>query len=104
MRAADLVICHAGHGTLVRALTAGAPVLAVPAAGDMNENAARLAWAGLGLRLPRRLATPRTIRAAAARVLADGPMRERVRALAPVNGPRRAADLLESFVARRPLP
>ncbi|MFZ0040312.1 MAG: glycosyl transferase, partial [Solirubrobacteraceae bacterium] len=30
-----LVICHAGHGTLVRALASGRPVLAVPHIGDM---------------------------------------------------------------------
>ncbi|WP_187368880.1 glycosyltransferase [Baekduia soli] len=42
----DLVVCHAGHGTLVRALSAGCVVVACPAAGDMNENAARVDWAG----------------------------------------------------------
>ncbi|MGX6448919.1 glycosyltransferase, partial [Patulibacter sp. S7RM1-6] len=46
MPAADVVVCHAGHGTLLRALGAGRPVVAVPAAGDMFENAARLAWSG----------------------------------------------------------
>ena len=35
------VVCHAGHGTLARALASGAPVVACPAAGDMAENAAR---------------------------------------------------------------
>ena len=43
----DVVLCHAGHGTVVRALASGCPVVAVPAAGDMFENAARLDWAGL---------------------------------------------------------
>ncbi len=101
MPACDLVISHAGHGTLVRALTSGCPVLAVPAAGDMNENAARLDWAGLGVRLPRRFASPRAIRLATVRALADRPMRRRVRALAAAPeaaaGAARAADLLESF-------
>jgi MGT family glycosyltransferase len=64
MPAADVVVCHAGHGTLLRALAAGKPVIAIPAAGDMYENAARLAWSGAGLRLPRRLAGPRALRAA----------------------------------------
>ena len=32
----------------------GCAVVACPAAGDMNENAARLDWAGAGVRLPRR--------------------------------------------------
>ncbi|HET9073799.1 MAG TPA: glycosyltransferase [Solirubrobacteraceae bacterium] len=64
MPAADLVVCHAGHGTLVRALACGTPVLAVPHLGDMGENAARLDWSGAGLRLPWRLLSPRTLRAA----------------------------------------
>ena len=55
----DAVILHAGHGTLVRALACGVPVVACPAAGDMNENAARVSWAGAGVALPRRLITPR---------------------------------------------
>jgi UDP:flavonoid glycosyltransferase YjiC (YdhE family) len=54
----DVVVCHAGHGTLMRALTSGCAVVACPAAGDMNENAARLDWAGAGVRLPRRLIAP----------------------------------------------
>ena len=42
------VVCHAGHGTVVRALASGAPIVGCPAAGDMAENAARVAWAGAG--------------------------------------------------------
>ena len=41
MPRADLVVCHAGHGTLATALAAGTPVVTVPAAGDMAENGAR---------------------------------------------------------------
>src|SRR6195256_588428 len=54
----DVVVCHAGHGTLARALSSGCAVVACPIAGDMNENAARVAWAGAGLRLPRGFASP----------------------------------------------
>jgi UDP:flavonoid glycosyltransferase YjiC (YdhE family) len=57
----DAVILHAGHGTLVRALSCGVPVVACPAAGDMAENAARVSWAGAGISLPRRLTTPRVV-------------------------------------------
>ena len=64
-----LVICHAGHGTLARALACGCPVLAVPHAGDMAENAARLDWAGAGVRLPWPLLSPLTLRLAARRAL-----------------------------------
>ena len=55
MPEAALVVCHGGHGTVARALGAGAPVLCCPAVGDMAENAARVAWAGAGLMLPWRL-------------------------------------------------
>jgi UDP:flavonoid glycosyltransferase YjiC (YdhE family) len=69
MPQADLVICHAGHGTLVRALSCGVPVVAVPHVGDMAENAARLDWSGAGVRLPWRLLSPRTLRLAVERAL-----------------------------------
>ena len=65
----DVVVCHAGHGTLVRALACGCAVVACPAVGDMNENAARLDWAGAGVRLPRRFVSPRPLRLAVERAL-----------------------------------
>ncbi len=96
-----LVISHAGHGTLVRALASGAPVLAVPHAGDMAENAARADWAGVGVRLPWRLLSPTTVRLAARLALADPSLGERARALgdwaAANDGATRAAELVESL-------
>ncbi len=67
----DAIVCHAGHGTLVRALSLGVPVVACPVAGDMNENAARLASVGAGVRLPRRFVSPRPLRRAVERVLGE---------------------------------
>jgi UDP:flavonoid glycosyltransferase YjiC (YdhE family) len=67
----DAVVCHAGHGTLARALASGVPVVACPHAGDMAENAARIRWARLGVSLPRRFQTPRGVRFAVRRVLGD---------------------------------
>ena len=94
-----LVICHAGHGTLVRALASGAMVLAVPHAGDMAENAARADWAGVGVRLPWRAAQPADAapgRPAGAGQPARAPQAASVgsppRASATA-GPARAADL-----------
>lgn len=77
----DAVVCHAGHGTLVRSLAGGVPVVACPAAGDMAENAARVAWAGAGVSLPRRLVTARGIRLAVRRVLGDPSYSARAREL-----------------------
>jgi UDP:flavonoid glycosyltransferase YjiC (YdhE family) len=78
----DVVVCHAGHGTLVRALASGCAVVACPAIGDMNENAARVDWAGAGVRVPRRFATPRVLRLAVDRALGDDSIRARAAELA----------------------
>jgi UDP:flavonoid glycosyltransferase YjiC (YdhE family) len=78
----DVVVCHAGHGTLVRALSCGCAVVACPVAGDMNENAARVAWAGAGVRLPRRYIAPRPLRLAVEHALGDPGIRGRARELA----------------------
>ncbi len=99
MPEAALVICHGGHGTVVRALAAGVPVLSCGSAGDMGENGARVAWAGAGLAVPRRLAHAPAIRWAARRLLAERSFRERARAIAAWSarndGAARAASLIE---------
>jgi len=78
----DVVVCHGGHGTLARALVSGCAVVVTPVAGDMFENAARADWAGVGVRLPRRLLAPATLRLAVRRALADPSLRARARAIA----------------------
>ena len=97
----DLVICHAGHGTLARALASGCPVVCVPHVGDMAENAARADWAGVGVRLPWRLLGAGTLRLAVRRALADRALTARARELAAwaaVNdGADRAASLVEEL-------
>jgi UDP:flavonoid glycosyltransferase YjiC (YdhE family) len=104
MPRAAVVVCHAGHGTLARSLASGTPVVACPAAGDMAENAARVAWVGAGVSLPRRLVTVRGIRLAVRRVLADPGYAGRAKELAAWNeandGPSAAADAVEEFAGR----
>jgi len=95
------VICHAGHGTMVRALACGCPVVAVPHCGDMAENAARADWAGVGVRLPWRLLGPSALRLAVRRALGDGSLAARARELAAWStahaGAARAANLVEDL-------
>ena len=71
MAAADVVVCHGGHGTLARALGLGKPLLTSPAIGDMAENASRVAWAGAGLTVPGRPRRPATLRWAVRALLED---------------------------------
>ena len=100
----DAIICHAGHGTLVRALSLGVPVVACPVAGDMNENAARLVWAGAGVRVPRRFISPRPLRHAVELVLGDPSIRGRARELAAWtkehDAGARAAALIERLASK----
>jgi len=103
MPACDLVVCHGGHGTVARALASGCAVVAVPAAGDMNENAARVEWARVGVRLPRRLCGARGLRLACGRALARPELRARALELREWarhhDGAARAASLVEAFAA-----
>ena len=98
---ASLVITHAGHGTLARALSCGTPVLAVPHSGDMGENAARVEWAGAGVRLPWRLLAPVTLRLAVQRALSDVRYATKAAELgnwaAANDGVGRAAELVEQL-------
>jgi UDP:flavonoid glycosyltransferase YjiC (YdhE family) len=61
-------------------------------------------WAGLGVRVPRRLCTPRAVRLAVGRALAREGLRRRARELAAWaaanDGAERAADAVERFVRR----
>jgi MGT family glycosyltransferase len=99
MPAADVVVCHGGHGTVARALASGVPLLVWPTVGDMGENGARVAWSGTGLSLPRRLLSRRGIRVATRRLLADESYRARAEELAAWaaenDGATRAAELVE---------
>jgi UDP:flavonoid glycosyltransferase YjiC (YdhE family) len=100
---AALVICHGGHGTTVRALGAGVPVLCSPIAGDMAENAIRVAWAGAGLSLPWRLCRPAPLRWAVRRTLGDPRFEDRAGELAAWrrlnDGAERGAELVERFAS-----
>jgi UDP:flavonoid glycosyltransferase YjiC (YdhE family) len=104
MPACSLVVCHAGHGTMARALACGCPVLTVPHVGDMAENAARADWAGVGVRLPWRLLGPGTLRLAVRRALSDRGLGLRARGLAAWatthDGAARAADLVEALAGQ----
>jgi len=97
----DAVVCHAGHGTVARSLACGVPLVACGHAGDQAENAARVRWAGVGVSLPRRFQTPRGVRLAVQRLLADPSYRHRAEKLrdwaAENDGSARAADAVEAL-------
>jgi MGT family glycosyltransferase len=68
---AAAIITHAGHGTVMRALVSGVPLLCLPMGRDQDDNAARVLARGAGLRLKPSARPPRI--AAAVRRLLDEP-------------------------------
>jgi UDP:flavonoid glycosyltransferase YjiC (YdhE family) len=45
------VVTHAGHGTLIRSLAFGVPLVCIPMGRDQTANAARVVYRGAGIRL-----------------------------------------------------
>ncbi|MGY1753341.1 nucleotide disphospho-sugar-binding domain-containing protein [Blastococcus sp. SYSU D01042] len=67
---AAVVVTHAGHGTLVKALAAGVPTLCLPMGRDQGDNVVRAARHGAVIGL-RRSASPARIAGAVRRLLED---------------------------------
>ena len=67
---AAVVVTHCGHGTTLKALAAGVPMLCMPMGRDQNDTAARVVHAGAGLRLPANASAER-IATAVRRLLAE---------------------------------
>jgi UDP:flavonoid glycosyltransferase YjiC (YdhE family) len=99
---AVLLIGHAGHGTVMKALWHGTPMVLIPWGRDQPGVAARAQALGVAEVVPRTDATAATIGAASKRVSANAAMRRtaarhsaRLRASNP---PANAAMLIESLV------
>jgi UDP:flavonoid glycosyltransferase YjiC (YdhE family) len=77
---ASLVINHGGHGTVIKAATAGLPQLVIPQGRDQGDNAMRIAHRGAGLILPMG-SDSAAIRAAVTRLLDEPSFRANADAL-----------------------
>jgi UDP:flavonoid glycosyltransferase YjiC (YdhE family) len=77
---AALAITHCGHGTTLKALAAGVPMVCMPMGRDQDDTAARVVHAGAGVRL-KRTADVRTIARAVTQVLEDPRFRAGARRL-----------------------
>ncbi|MEO6653745.1 MAG: glycosyltransferase [Ilumatobacteraceae bacterium] len=59
----DVLVTHGGHGTVMKGLVAGVPIVCMPTGRDQPDNAARLAHRGAGLKISKN-ASPAKIAAA----------------------------------------
>jgi MGT family glycosyltransferase len=80
LKDAALFVTHAGHGSTLRPLIAGVPLLCLPMGRDQNDNAARVVHRGAGLTLPAD-ANAETIAAAVRRLLDEPAFRTVAQAL-----------------------
>lgn len=71
---AAAVVTHAGHGTVIRALACGVPLVCLPLGRDQEGNAARIVARGAGVRLSAK-ASATAIRDAVRRVLTESDFR-----------------------------
>lgn len=62
---ADLVVTHGGHGTVIKALAAGLPLVILHHGRDQADNAARVTTRGAGVSVPRGASSARIARAVA---------------------------------------
>ena len=96
------VVTHGGHGTVIKALAAGVPLVVVPLGREQPSNAARVIHAGAGVRV-RKTARTAALQAAIARVLDDDRYRAAARHMAAILADERddglAVDELERAAA-----
>jgi MGT family glycosyltransferase len=101
---ASAVITHCGHGTMMKALSLGVPIVCMPMGRDQNDNAARVVHAGAGLRI-QPTANVAAIRSAVKRVLSEPEFRAGSERLAGAIKRREgcvdAVDVLEEIVEKK---
>ncbi len=96
-------ISHCGVNSVYESLAAGTPIVGIPMMAGQRDMAVRVQDAGVGLIVNKSTFTPVELRSAVQRVLQDDAFRRPIPALQSsfklAGGARRAADLIESFVA-----
>ncbi|MGH3622136.1 MAG: glycosyltransferase, partial [Sciscionella sp.] len=79
--ACDIVVCHAGVGTVLRALASGLPLVLLPRDADHIQVAEGCVRAGVATRVPTREASPDKLRAAIRTALRSTGLRNKARGL-----------------------
>ncbi|MCK6526526.1 glycosyltransferase [Myxococcota bacterium] len=101
---ASALVTHCGHGTTLKGLSHGLPMVCIPMGRDQDDNAARVAALGAGLRL-KPAATQAQIRSAVESVLREPGYRKAARGIADRiargEGQEDAAQVLEAVMATR---
>jgi MGT family glycosyltransferase len=101
----DLLVTNGGYGTVQQALAHGVPIVVAGATEDKPENAARIAWSGVGVRIKAQSPEPARLLAAVREALEQPRYREKAQAIAAemagYDAARTGADLLEQLARSR---
>jgi len=103
LRDASLLVTHGGHGTAMKGLAAGVPLLCVPMGRDQNDNAVRVVERGAGLSV-KPTSSVDVIRVSIERLLREPAFRDGARRLgAAIAGRDGCVDVVQSLerLARR---
>jgi MGT family glycosyltransferase len=105
LKEASLLVTHCGHGTTMKGLAAGVPLVCIPMGRDQNDTAARVVHSGAGVRL-KLTASVNDISRAIKRTLETPSYREAAAAIAHAIATRKgcadAVERLESLAGPRP--
>jgi UDP:flavonoid glycosyltransferase YjiC (YdhE family) len=94
-RAADVIVCHAGSGTIYQALSCGKPIVGVPEFHDQEFNMQRVEALGLGLRANDEEDVIRQVRKIRADPAYSARAAKVAEELTKWNGPAKAAEWIE---------
>ena len=104
---AALTIFHGGLNTALESLAHGVPMIAIPVTFDQPGVGARLVWTGTGRMIPIRELTAKRLRVEMLEILSNTAYMANAKLLqkqAPaLTGVRRAADIIERVLERRPV-
>ena len=105
VKRASLVITHAGLNTVLESLSEGVPLVCIPLGNDQPGVASRVATHGAGIVIPPRKASAERLRSAVRAVLENESFRKAAHtlqnAMAQIDGPDRAADIIEDVLKIR---
>ena len=105
LKRAALVITHAGINTVLESIAEGVPLVAIPLGNDQPGVAARLKARGAGVVVSRHRLSRRRLRKAIRLVLEERRYRDAAqrlqRSIQPLDGPGRAAELIEQILQNR---
>jgi MGT family glycosyltransferase len=102
MKKSTVVICHGGNGTIYQAMTYGVPIIGIPTWHDQEFNLQRVEDLGFGIQISEKKFKPNYLLLAIEEIISQTSYKSKAlhykKVLSEYNGPKKAAELISSFV------